>query len=408
MRALLTVVAAFGVLALLIVPQLGGAFAPLARSSANELGPEARALVEEAYRGIPAGATRDYHTHLIAVDEEATDGYLNPRMLSWAHPADRLRTAIFMDAAGVADLDHADAQYVERLVGLVRATPNPGRHYLLAFDEHYDRHGRVVPEKTEFYVPNDLVWAMCQRYPDVFVPAISVHPYRTDALDELDRWGRRGVKLIKWLPNAQGIDPSDPRLDPYYAKVREYDMTILTHVGEEQAVEAEEDQRLGNPLLWRRPLNLGVRVIMAHGGSLGTDLDLDHGGTERVPSYQLVLRLLREPRYQDLLYVDLSAMTQVNRMPDALLALLGDASLHGRLVNGSDYPVPAVNALIHLHKLAARGLIDRADVAPLREIYRANPLLFDFVLKRRLRHPLTGQRFPAQVFMGLPAIEGAS
>lgn len=408
MRALAVAALALCALALLVLPELGGAFTHPPESAERALGPAARALVDEARRGIPAGAARDYHTHLLAVDPEVTDGYLNPRMLGWRHPVHRLKTALFLDAAGVADLDRADAQYVERLVALIRAQPGHGKHYLLAFDEHYDRRGHVDPEKTEFHVPNDYVWDVCQRYPDVFIPAISVHPRRPDALDELDRWGRRGVKLVKWLPNAHGIDPGDPALDPYYAKLREYDMTILTHVGEEQAVESKDDQRLGNPLLWRRPLNLGVRVIMAHGGSLGTDLDLDAAVPARVPSHELVLRLLREPRYEGLLFVDLSAVTQVNRVPGPLPELLGDPSLQGRLVNGSDYPLPAVNAVIHLEALVAQGLIVREDVAPLREIYRVNPLLFDFVLKRRLRHPLTGRRFPPQVFMGLPAIEGAS
>ena len=36
------------------------------------------------------------------------------------------------------------------------------------------------------------------------------------------------------------------------------------------------------------------------------------------------------------------------------------------------------------------------------EIGRSNPLLFEFVLKRAVRHPQTGQRLAASVFM-LPA-----
>ena len=36
----------------------------------------------------------------------------------------------------------------------------------------------------------------------------------------------------------------------------------------------------------------------------------------------------------------------------------------------------------------------------LHEIYDYNPLLFDFVLKRPLRAPQTGERFAAEVFYG--------
>lgn len=405
-KALLALVLLAAALLALFARDLGGAFPHAPEDAATNLTPEARALVEQAYRDIPAGAARDYHTHLITLDTQTTGGYVNPRMLSWRHPVHRLKTAIYMSAAGINDLDAADSQYLERLVRLARAVPGHGKHFLLAFDQHYNPDGSVDLAKSEFYVPNDLVWDVCQRYPDVFVPAISVHPYRKDALEELDRWGRRGVRLIKWLPNAQGIDASDPRLDPYYAKVREYDMVILTHVGEEQAVESDEDQRLGNPLLFRRPLDQGNKILMAHAASLGTDLDLDAPGQPRVPSYELVLRLLDDPRYEKLLYVDISAITQVNRAPAPALALLKESAIHHRLVNGSDYPIPAVNVLIHVRRLASEGLIDAADVRPLQELYSYNPLLFDFVLKRRLRNPQTGTRFPASAFIARPGLPG--
>ena len=55
----------------------------------------------------------------------------------------------------------------------------------------------------------------------------------------------------------------------------EHGIALLTHAGEEQAVEAEEDQELGNPLRLRRALDAGVQVIVAHCASLGTGLDLD-------------------------------------------------------------------------------------------------------------------------------------
>ncbi len=389
-----------------VVAPLGGAFSHEPEAAAALLSPEARQLVEEAFRDIPPGAARDFHTHLLTLDTAATGGFVNPRMLSWRHPVDRFKTAIYMSAAGVGDLDKADAQYLDRLVRLIRAIPGHGKHYILGFDRHYNPDGSVNLEKSEFHTPNDYVWSVAQRQPDLFIPVISVHPYRADALPELDRWAQRGVKLIKWLPNAQGMDASDPRLDPYYAKVREHGMTILTHVGEEQAVESDEDQRFGNPLLFRRALDQGVRIIMAHGGSLGTDEDLDHPARPRVPAHTLVLRLLREPKYEGRLFADISAMTQFNRLPEPLLALLSATDVHSRLVNGSDYPLPAVNALIRLGKLEDSGLLLASDLEPLRDIYDYNPLLFDFVLKRRLRNPETGQGFPASVFLGRPEFEG--
>jgi hypothetical protein len=40
----------------------------------------------------------------------------------------------------------------------------------------------------------------------------------------------------------------------------------------------------------------------------------------------------------------------------------------------------------------------------LNEIARANPLLFDFVLKRSLRDPATGRGLPASAFLANPAL----
>ena len=41
----------------------------------------------------------------------------------------------------------------------------------------------------------------------------------------------------------------------------------------------------------------------------------------------------------------------------------------------------------------------------LNEIYDYNPLLFDFVVKRTIRHPESGERFPPNVFMIRPGLE---
>ena len=40
---------------------------------------------------------------------------------------------------------------------------------------------------------------MAIDFPNLFVPFGSVNPYRLDALEELDKCARCGVKVIKWL-----------------------------------------------------------------------------------------------------------------------------------------------------------------------------------------------------------------
>ena len=73
-----------------------------------------------------------------------------------------------------------------------------------------------------------------------FSPVISLHPYRPDAIDELDRWGKAGVKYIKWLPNAMGMDPANKAIEPFYRKMKEHNMILLSHGGEEQAVKPKK------------------------------------------------------------------------------------------------------------------------------------------------------------------------
>jgi hypothetical protein len=140
-------------------------------------------------------------------------------------------------------------------------------------------------------------------------------------VDELERVAALGARTVKWLPNAMGINPGSPRCDAFYRKMAELKMPLHTHAGEEQAVEAEEAQALGNPLHLRRALDAGVKVVVAHAASLGTSEDLDKPGTH-VSNFELWLRLMEERRSTGLVYADFSALTQYNRCGEPLRKLL--------------------------------------------------------------------------------------
>jgi predicted TIM-barrel fold metal-dependent hydrolase len=320
-------------------------------------------------------------------------------MRTWAHPFHHLKFKVYLSAAGVEDVAEADTQLIDRLVNLVQHISDHGKHRLLAFDKNYNSDGTPNLEKTEFYVPNDYIFKLTEEYPELFIPNISVNPYRPDALAELERWARRGARVVKWLPNAMGINPGDPQCDPFYQKMRALDLILLSHGGEEKAVKADEDQKLGNPLLLRRPLDHGVKVIVAHCAGLGENEDLDDPDRKRVPNFDLFLRLLNEKRYEGLVFGDISAMTQFNRAGRPLATILEREDLHERLVNGSDYPLPAINVLIRTGPLMKAGYINAAERDSLNEIYDYNPLLFDFVLKRTMRLPGTERRLPGSLFM---------
>jgi hypothetical protein len=118
-----------------------------------------------------------------------------------------------------------------------------------------------------------------------------------------------------------------------------------------------------------------------------------------VSNFDLFMRLMNEKRYEGLVFGDISAMTQFNRAGKPLATILEREDLHERLVNGSDYPLPAINVLIRTGPLVKAGYINAAERDSLNEIYEYNPLLFDFVLKRTMRLPGTERRLPASVFM---------
>ena len=380
------------------INQLGGAFKYPPDHMQTGLSASAQKLLVQSQRDLTTTAIRDVHTHVVGLGTGNSGAFIHEDMQSLLHPMRRFRFAVYMSAAGVANLAQADDAYMARLVELVRNTGHQGKYYLLAFDKHYNRDGNVDLTQTEFYTPNEYVFALAEKYPDYFIPAISVHPYRPDAISELEKWAKKGARLIKWLPSAMGIDPADERCDPFYQKVKELNMVILTHAGEEKAVEAENAQALGNPLLLRKPLDMGLKIVVAHCASLGYDIDFDDPKKPLVPSFELFLRLMDTPKYQGLLFGELSATIQRNRM-HVLETLLERKDLHSRLVNGSDYPLPAVNSLIRTGKLMDAGFLSSEERDAINEIYSYNPLLFDFVLKRTLKSPKTGAQFSPDIFV---------
>ena len=386
-----------------LIHSMGGAFTKQPEELSTKLSVKSSDLVKRAFDDVDPARLVDHHVHIAGLGVGGTKTFVNPKMLTWRHPFHRLKLRVYMSSAGVEDESKADPQAVARLTSLVASIKDHGKHRLLAFDKHYRKDGSVNLEKTEFYVPNEYVFELAERHPDLFVPNISVNPYRPDAIAELEKWSRRGARIVKWLPNAMGIDPSDPKCDLFYEKMKELDLILLSHGGEEKAVEAEEDQKLGNPLLLRRALDHGVKVIVAHCAGLGTNEDLDSKDRKPVDNFNLFLRLMDEKRYQGLVFGEISAMTQFNRSAK-LRTMLAREDLYERLLNGSDYPLPAVNLLIRTRPLVKQGYINADEAGSLKEIYDYNPLLFDFVLKRTLKLPGTSKRFPASIFMTNPSL----
>ncbi len=347
----------------------------------------AKALIARAWEGLDPRRVLDVHVHVLGTGDGGSGCFVSPRMTSLTSPIEYLKFSLYEQASGVTDSDQCDVQYLDRLVGLMKTQTPHGRALLFAFDKFHDADGKPVKENTEFFTPNAYVLKLAALHPDIFVACASVHPYRPDAVEALTAAVEAGAVAVKWLPNAMNIDPSSSKCDAFYAAMKALQVPLITHAGEEKAVHAEERQRLGNPLHLRRPLEHGVKVVVAHCASLGQNPDLDapEAGRPWVDNFELFSRLMAEPKWRGLLFGEISAMTIVNRIGRPLERVLRDGALQQRLLNGSDYPLPALNVLMQTRAVEQLGLITAEERSWLNEVDQHDPLLFDFVMKRTLR-----------------------
>ena len=364
-------------------------------------------LLTQTFADLDPSALWDAHAHLLGTGDAGSGCSVHPHLAQWWHPIDALRKRVIMGAAGVpGNAPSVDRAYVARLSALTKAFPAGARWLLYAFDHAHDDQGQARPDWSTFHVPNRYAAAVAAGDPERFAWVASIHPYRSDAVDQLDRSIADGALAIKWLPSAMNIDMRDARVRPFYQCLAAANLPLIVHGGEEKAVPGAGRDELGNPLLVRAALECGVRVIVAHCASLGQaqDLDARHPGPR--PAFDLFARLMDEPAWRGRLLGDVSAVFQANRRPSVWRTVLQRADWHGRLLHGSDYPLPGVGPLYQLGRLVRAGLLNDADVPALEALRGRNPLLFDLALKRRLRvngEGLSDSVFDTRVHLARPA-----
>lgn len=353
-------------------------------------------LVKAAWQGIESTRYWDAHAHIAGTGDSGSGIYTTSDMRSVWHPIQFAQHEFYLNAA-CANKDDVDRSYVTRMRHLIEEMRPGCKAVLFAFEQAHDETGKALPERTAFHVPNDYARDLARNYPAQFEWVCSIHPYRPDAVAVLEKAVAQGARGVKWLPPAMGIDPASPLCDPFYKAMARLDVPLICHAGEEKAVHGMGMKEAGNPLKLRRALDAGVRVVIAHCASIGEDIDLSQGEHgPLVSSFKLFTRMMEQPQYKGLLFGDISAVTQRNRSPEVLRAIIERQDWHGRLLNGSDYPLPGVLPLFSPRKLAQAGLLDKNTAPVLDEIQNYNPLLFDFVLKRHLRAGT--QKFADSIF----------
>lgn len=354
-------------------------------------------LMAQIWEGIDAQQVWDSHVHIVGVGDSDLAGkqervWFNPNMDSYWHPILKIQKNFYMNGGCVATR-RVDDSYVERLVQISREMPAGYKSMLFAFDWYHDEQGRPNKEHSIFHVPNQYVADIAKRHPQHFEWVASIHPYRQDCVDALEKAYALGARAIKWLPSGMGIDPASARCDRFYQKLHDLDLPIISHTGRESAVQGG-DQAHGNPLRMRRALDNGVRVLLAHCASDGHDEDLDNNNRS-IKSFDLFSRLMDTPEYEKLVFGEISALTLINHAW-AIKPVLARQDWQHRLINGSDYPLPGIVPLISTQTLAWRGLLKDEHLLFLQNLRHYNPLMFDFATKRLMQYE--GNTFNQSVF----------
>ncbi len=230
---------------------------------------------------------------------------------------------------GIPGDDAATERHLEQvLAAAVDGTPEIDAAVVLAFDGVYADDGTLDLDRTHLYVTNDYVIDLCRRHPKMRFGA-SVHPFRRDAVAEVERCVAAGAVLLKWLPIVQGFSPADPRCTPVYEALAHHGLPLLSHTGGERSLirvnDAWADPRLLEPALKR-----GVTVIAAHCGTRSTFTEPDFFADFR-----------RMVQQYPTLYGDTAALNLPARW-HALRKIVDDELLRSRVVHGSDWPIPPV------------------------------------------------------------------
>jgi predicted TIM-barrel fold metal-dependent hydrolase len=264
----------------------------------------------------------DCHVHVCATT--AGHGSVSSHLFKrWTFRFIRWRLGLTSDNG-----ERLEREVEAKLVETVQGTEMLDAVVVLAFDAVYDEDGNFDAANTHLYVTNDYVGELAQRHPKMLFGA-SVHPYRKDAVAELERCVGRGAVLVKWLPIVQNFNPADSRCLPFYEALAHHRLPLLCHTGGERSLPSL-NRSYADPALLIPALKQGVRVIAAHCGTRDR-----LGQRDYTPDF---MRLAHDYEH---LYGDTAALNLPTRSY-AYDSILNDGVVRNKLVHGSDWPIISV------------------------------------------------------------------
>ena len=279
----------------------------------------------------------DFHVHVAGLGYGNSGCFINDEMRN------NFRFRFYLMAMGTSlgELEREGDQIVfKKISEAVAKSSVVDKAVILSLDGVVDENGELDKAKTQIYVPSDYVYEQTKRYPNLLYAA-SINPYRKDAIERLVKAKAQGAILVKWIPSIMYINPADEKLIPFYQKMAELNLPLLTHTGMEKSFTHARDE-LSDPRRLALPLSLGVKVIAAHVATTG-----ESDGEE---NFARILPMFKQ--YPNL-YADISSLTQINKL-GYVKRMLAHPELNGRLIYGTDWPLqffPVVSPWYHLDQL---------------------------------------------------------
>ena len=243
-----------------------------------------------------------------------------------------------------------DRLMIKTLLKQAKKTKFVDQIVVLAFDNVYEVDGTYRGPGQDnndnalstIYVSNNFVMGLCEKNPKL-LPGISVHPFRDDAIEELEKHHNRAV-LCKWIPSSQMIDleneDAQPKLIKFYKKLAEINLPLLFHTGVETSIPAPVKgyDKYNDPQYIEVALEMGVTVILAHCGCSFFDILFPQDNVVNE-----VLKLFEKQMKQGKnwkLYADISALFSPFRKRKILNDIFSRIPA-SKLIYGSDFPNPA-------------------------------------------------------------------
>ena len=282
----------------------------------------------------------DAHVHVAGLGYGDSGCFINEQMRN------NVRFPFYLWAMGVTEeelVQHGDPVLIQKLSEKIAQSETIKKSVILAMDGYVDNNGELNRDETQVYVPNDYVARETEKYENLLFGA-SVNPNRKDALQRLQSAKENGAVLVKWIPSIMNIDPSRQDYIPFYKMMAKLNIPLLSHTGMEKSFPNARDE-LADPVRLKLPLEQGVTVIAAHIATTGE--------SEGEDNFARILPMIRQ--YPNL-YVDISSLTQINKL-NYLARALQEDGISEKMIYGSDWPLaffPLISPWYHINHISLK------------------------------------------------------